>query len=145
MIKLPVWLTRQNIILAVISLSFAWGIIGTIRDLSALETKRRVKPYSFGGNIFAGVKGATGEEKYIGYLTDRDINNDKVAMRFTQAQFTLAPIILDFNNPAHRLLILDFNDLKLARAAAEKMKLRPLKVSPQGIILAERPAERPAP
>ncbi|MBF0388280.1 MAG: hypothetical protein HQL20_10610 [Candidatus Omnitrophica bacterium] len=137
--KMPWWLTRQNIVFAFIGLAILWGIVGTVRELTALQAKRRAQPYAFGGEIFAGIKGATGSEKYLGYLTDRDINNDKVAMRFTQAQFTLAPLILDFNNPNHRLLILDFQDLKQAVALAEKMQLRLLKRSPQGLLFAERP------
>ncbi len=134
----PLWLTRQNIVLSIISIALIGGAFETIRELTALHARRALQPYSFGGDIFAGVKGASGQEKYIGYITDRDIKNDKVSARFTQAQFTLAPVILDFNNINHRLLILDFQDLKQAAALGEKMKLRLLKRSPQGLLFAER-------
>ena len=137
--KLPHWLSRQNIILTIIVISISCGMIGTMIGLSNSLAKRRAIPYSFGGDIFAGIKGANGTEKYFGYITDRNINDDKTAMRLTQAQFTLAPAILDLNNVNHRLLIIDFADEKQAIALAVKLTARPLKRSPQGILLVERP------
>lgn len=130
--------TRQHFVYTVIILACAWGLFCSLRELSILEAKRKVQPYTFGGDIFAGVKGATGSEQYIGYMTDRDIKDDKVSARLTQAQFTLAPLILDFNNPDHRLLILDFQDPKNLAGIGQKFTLRLLKRGPQGIALAER-------
>lgn len=138
MIKIPGWLTRRNTAYLIILLAIAGGMTEVVRGLAAAEAKRQGHPYFFGGDMFAPLKGASGAEKYIGYLTDRNINDDQVSMRFTQAQFTLAPVILDFNNPNHRLLILDFQDEKKAVSTGIDLKARPLKRSPQGIIFAER-------
>ena len=139
MTNFPGWISRQNIFVAIISGAIIFGLTGLFRDISASRLKRQAHPYFFSGEIFAGIKGAQGTETYIGYLTDRDINNDAVSLRFTQAQFTLAPAVLDFGNARHRLIILDFHDEKKALAEAITLSLRPLKRSPQGIILAERP------
>jgi hypothetical protein len=139
MLNRPNWLNRHNIIITTIIGAIIYGLITMTLSLSEFYAKRRAHPYFFGGDLFTGIQGDQGSEKYIGYLTDRNINDDAVSMRFTQAQYTLAPVVLDFNNPDHRLLILDFQDVSKAVETARRLSLRPLKRSPQGIILAERP------
>ncbi len=136
--KIPGWLTRRNSVRLILLLAIIGGSIDVMHDLKTLFVKRRLHPYFFGGDLFAPIKGASGNEKYIGYLTDRDIKDDKVSMRLTQAQFTLAPVILDLGNSTHHFLILDFQDEKKAFAAAVQLSAKPLKRSPQGIIFAER-------
>jgi len=138
MTRTPEWLNRHTILFAVITCAILFGLTGMAVDIFHFQAKRSLHPYFFGGELFAGVKGSLGDEKFIGYLTDRNIKDDAVAMRFTQAQYTLAPAVLDFDNATHRLVILDFQDEKQAFAAAIKLSARPLKRSPQGIILAER-------
>ncbi|MBF0595594.1 MAG: hypothetical protein HQL22_11610 [Candidatus Omnitrophica bacterium] len=137
--KFENWLSRRNFMLAIIAAAVLYGTGCGLIELCSMYAQRQTHPFFFEGDLFAGVKGATGGEKYLGYMTDRDINIDKIAMRFTQAQFALAPVILDFNNSNHRLLILDFQDLKQAVALAQKLQLKLLKRSPQGLLFAERP------
>ena len=47
-------------------------------------------------------------EKIIGFLTNRDTSAEKNDQEFLLAQYMLAPVILDLNNPQHKLLILDY-------------------------------------
>ena len=138
MIKPLGWISRRNIIISVITLAIAGELTGMIIDLVKFQAKRQLHPYFFSGEIFTGVKGSLRGETFLGYLTDRNIKDDAVPMRFTQAQYALAPTVLDFGNANHRLIILDFQDEKLAFAAAIKLTAHPIKRSPQGIILAER-------
>jgi len=129
---------RAIFFLALVSLAVLIGAVNTVRELITLSEQRAARPYFFGGEQFAPIKPAIKNERAIGFMTDRDINKDTVSMRFTQAQFTLAPTILDLNNPEHRFLILDFEDRQKAFAAAKQANARPLKISPEGIIFAER-------
>ena len=130
--------SRHALITGLIALATAAGFIGVARELSDMYVRRQTHPYVFAGDIFAPIRDAAGNAWAIGYLTDRDIKSDAVSMRFTQAQFSLAPVVLDLNNPAHHYLILDFSTPQQAYAAAVQSKAKPLKISPQGIIFAER-------
>jgi hypothetical protein len=131
-------ISRHHFFIGFIFLALCAGIINSVTDLAQMQAKRKTTPYFFGGDLFAPIKGANNNERFIGYLTDRNIDTDAVSMRFTQAQFTLAPTILDFNNPQHHFLLLDFQDPKQAIAKAQELNARPLKLSPQGILFAER-------
>ncbi len=131
------WPTR--IMLATVVLASTIGGVNVIRELSTMMALRAQRPYAFSGETFAPIKPAITDERAVGFITDRDIEKDPAAsLRLTQAQFTLAPTILDLNNPGHRFLILDFTDRKNAMAATLQLKAKPLKISPDGIIFAER-------
>jgi len=62
---------------------------------------------------------------------------DRNTAQFSQAQFALAPVILDLNNLNHRFLIFDCDDERRAFAAMQQIHAKPLKRN-MGIILAER-------
>lgn len=135
----PAWISRTNLLFFIVAAAISFGLLKTTQSLSAAHAKRRAVPYFFGGDIFSGIQGALKNEQFVGYMTDRNIEDDKTSMRFTQAQFALAPSVLDLNNPNHRFLIMDFTDEKKAFAMAASLRIRPLKQGPQGILLAERP------
>ncbi|MBF0569421.1 MAG: hypothetical protein HQL18_01430 [Candidatus Omnitrophica bacterium] len=129
------------ITLAVIALAAAAGLVQTVQQLNKLVPLRRERPFVFAGIIFEGARGIIAGEKYVGYLTDRDIKGDKnAAARFAHAQMALAPIILDLNNPGHRLLIIDCQNPQVAAVILAKIKARPLRQNGPGLIIAERMA-----
>ena len=74
----------------------------------------------------------------IGYYTDKEIYNNKNNAIFTQAQFILAPTILDYTNLNHELVLINCSKLNIALKKLKELKARPIKIHPAGIILAKR-------
>lgn len=92
---------------------------------------------NFGGSQFAGLGAFLGSESHVGYITDRKPTDDATIARYEQAQYMLAPVVLDLNNTGHKLLIFDCSS---DEAALYKMKLAgavPLKRNQFGIILGQ--------
>ncbi len=109
-----------------------------IRDASILSAKRKRQPFYFSGTTFEAIRPLLKNVKYAGYCTDKDMDDKKNAALFSQAQYVLAPTILDLNNPAREFLIFDFSDEKKAISKIRELKATPLKRSPQGIIVAKK-------
>ena len=76
--------------------------------------------------------------KYVGYFTDRDQNLDETAAEFAQAQYAIAPTILDMNYQKHELILLDCTDETVAMAKVKELGAIPLKRNKFGIILAKQ-------
>ena len=77
-------------------------------------------------------------ERAVGYISDRNIDDKNIGAQFAQAELAIAPIMLDFNAPNHRFLIVDCQDERNAVAILKKFHARPIKRSNTGIIIAER-------
>lgn len=129
---------RTQITLVIIFLASATGLVHTGHNLYKISQKRREAPFVFAGAPFETIRPLFQGERSVGYLTDRDINDKNVGAQFAQAQLALAPIIMDFNNPAHRFLIVDCQDPRQAAAIITRLKAYPVKRSNTGIIIAER-------
>lgn len=100
---------------------------------------RRFFPYQFSGYKFAELKIVFKNVAVVGYYTDKNMDNPRDAMQFAQAQYVLAPAILDFNNLDHKFIIFDCSSPQRAKEKIEGVGAVPLKVSREGIILALRP------
>ena len=115
-----------------------FNYVSLIRDTSVLFAKRKRQPFYFLGTTFEAIRPLLKNVKYVGYCTDKDMDDKKNAAFFSEAQYVLAPTILDLNNPTREFLILDFSDEKKAISKIRELKAVPLKRSPQGIILAKQ-------
>ena len=78
------------------------------------------------GIQFLGIKEKLKAGLTVGYLTNRDLSPEKNDQEFLQAQYMLAPTILDVNNPRHEFNILDFTDLKYTVYAVKTLHLKPI-------------------
>ena len=65
------------------------------KEIRILGVIRQKIPYLFMGNKFLGLESILKDIKYVGYYTDKSMDRDKDALQFAQAQYVLAPIILD--------------------------------------------------
>jgi hypothetical protein len=61
------------------------------------------------------------------------------AMEFAQAEYALAPITLDINNPTHEYVILNYANPLAAFAKVKELNLVVWKQNQLGIILARNP------
>ena len=114
-----------------------------IRQLSEKVTtthhKRQEYPPIFLGIKFAGLEDILGDTEYIGYYTDNSLDDKVPAMQFAQAQYTLAPVVLDFGNMNRAFVLLDCSSEKVAFDTVKKNRLVPLRRNQFGVVLAKNP------
>jgi len=96
-------------------------------------------PYIFLGDRFRGIETFVGKAPYIGYYTNKNLDDNLSARQFAQAQLVLAPSILDLNNTEHEFIIFDCTTPQIALAKIKEIGAKPLKANPYGIILARHP------
>ena len=109
------------------------------KDIISRKKIREKNPYIFHGIKFSGLKEILHNAEYIGYYTDKDIDNTLDALQFAQAQFILAPIILDLNNTEHEFILFDCSSEAVAMERIREVKAIPIRKNQFGIILAKNP------
>ena len=83
--------------------------------------------------VFAGVSRA-------GYYTDKNLDFPIAIAQFEQAQYVLAPTVLELNNTSLPLVIFDCTTPAIALAKIKELNLTPVSASNTGIILAMSPS-----
>ena len=106
------------------------------KEIRLLGQIRRQIPYIFMGNKFLGLNTVLKSMKYVGYYTDKNLDENKPALQFAQAQYILAPIILDLNNTHHPFVLFDCSSEEVALQKIKENGLTPIKRNQFGIILA---------
>ena len=107
-----------------------------------MRQARQQIPYIFMGYKFSGLKEILKNTDTVGYVTDKNMDDRNSALQFAQAQFILAPVILELNRTDTRYLLIDCTNPQIAREKIRKIGAVPLKMNQFGIILAKNP--RPA-
>lgn len=74
-----------------------------------------------------------------GYYTDKNMENPLAIAQYEQAQYHLAPTILDLNNTNYPLVIFDCTTPQIAITKINELGLQAIKASPYGVILAINP------
>ncbi|MBP9854414.1 MAG: hypothetical protein KBD53_06075 [Candidatus Omnitrophica bacterium] len=72
----------------------------------------------------------------VGFLTNKDMSEEKNDGVFLQAQYMLAPIVLNLNEVNPEFNIMDYTDPVWAIYTIKSLRARPLATSPYGQILA---------
>lgn len=72
----------------------------------------------------------------VGFMTNKDMSEEKNDGTFLQAQYMLAPTVLNLNEIHPKLNILDYTDPVWAVYTIKSLRARPLATSPYGQILA---------
>ncbi|MDP2653015.1 MAG: hypothetical protein Q8Q08_03180 [Candidatus Omnitrophota bacterium] len=111
-----------------------------IAETVRTHRQRAIAPYPLPGNKFLGLNDFIPGASRIGYYTDKNLDINEHAMQFSQAQYVLAPIILDLNNTGHKFVIFDCSSEDVAMVRIREFQLVPFKRNPFGIILAVNPA-----
>ncbi len=76
--------------------------------------------------------------EYVGYFTDKDLTDKTNAAQFSQAQYILAPVILDLNNTQRDFIIFDCTTPDVALEKIKEIDAVPLVKNKFGIILARK-------
>ena len=134
---------RQKIVWGAVALLAAVNIVQTARNLAAIYPRKRPVAFNFAGQKFDGLQKVLKDEKYIGYYTDRDINELGPMMELLQAQHAVIPLILDPNNIDHRYIIVNCANIPAAIEKFRRLGARPVSPNNAGLFLVERPGLKP--
>ncbi len=140
----------RALFLSLVSLAVMAGLVQSALELNKYWEVRHRVPFYFYGDGFAGLSPVLAGEKYLGYYTDKDIQDPKYSSQFEQVQLTLAPVILDRieisyqkkmeevlqGRAGHRYILFDCRDEKECWRKISEIKARPLKRNNLGAVLA---------
>ena len=108
-----------------------------------LETKkvclaRQRVPFYFYGSKFKGLNQFLQETTVLGFYTDKNLADKNHAAQYAQAQYALAPLILDLDYSKHAYILFDCTSEDVAMKTIQKMGLVPLKRNQLGVVLAKK-------
>ena len=121
-------------ILLVIAVNLAESFVGILD----LYSRRQTYPFFFSGYIFLGLEKIFKDVKYVGYYTDKNLDESPTAAKFAQAQYILVPTILDLNKTDHEFILFDCSREEIAQRKIEEIKAIPFKKNKFGIILTRK-------
>ncbi|MBI3602421.1 MAG: hypothetical protein HY209_05965 [Candidatus Omnitrophica bacterium] len=109
--------------------------------LQILEHQRHPSTIAFHslGDKFKGLETVFSHVRAVGYYTDKNIDEPLVVAQFEQAQYLLAPTVLDLNHTDYAWVIFDCTSPQEAFNKIKELGLQPLKMNNFGIILAFNP------
>ncbi|MFA5059162.1 MAG: hypothetical protein WC676_00845 [Candidatus Omnitrophota bacterium] len=109
-----------------------------IKETTKNQQLRQNVPAQFLGYKFAGLEETLRDVRYIGYYSDKSLDDRVFAAQFAQAQYILTPAILDFNNTDHDFILFDCSTEDIAMRKIKQIGAVPLKKNQFGIILARK-------
>lgn len=108
-----------------------------IPDTLTIEQRKKYIPFYFQGFKFSGLEEILNGIEHVGYYTDQDISLNYHLAEFAQAQYILAPVILDLNNTQHEFILFNCSSEGKAFAKIKDIGAIPLKKNKFGILLAQ--------
>ncbi|MBF0330754.1 MAG: hypothetical protein HQL17_02365 [Candidatus Omnitrophica bacterium] len=131
------------VFIAIVGALTAFNGFQSTTKLVSLYPRQHPKSAAFAGKKFEGIQKILAGNKYIAYYTDQNLDNPGPLMELQQAQYTLAPVILDPDSLDHRFILINCVDVSKAIARMKEIGAKPLTANNMGIILAERPQVTP--
>ncbi len=126
---------RRTFFILLVAAVLCLNIFTLGKDILKMKQQRKTFPYVFTGFKFSGLNDILRGVDYIGYYTDKDMDNRQDALQFSQAQYTLAPVILDLNNTQHEYVLFDCSSPKVALKKIKEIRAVPVRKNQFGIIL----------
>ena len=128
-----------KIILALLLLSAFLSFTGsTLRAISQQAHPAAFPLHSLAAQFIGLEKVFTGLPR-AGYYTDKNMDIPLAVAQFEQAQYVLAPTVLELNNTSLPLIIFDCTTPQISMNKIKELKLTPVSFSNSGIILAVNP------
>ena len=100
--------------------------------------KGEFKPSNL-GDQFKGLEALFFQVHIAGYYTDKNIDEPLTIAQFEQAQYVLAPTILDLNHTNYSLVIFDCSSPEAALNKIKALGFQPIKANNLGVVLAFNP------
>jgi len=112
--------------------------IGIAADTIRVFDYRKNMPYHQVGVQFEGLSKTLANIDTLGYYTGRRTLEGNDLKLFTQAQYVLAPTIIEFNNLNHEYILFVTNQKIIAKMKIEEIGAIPVQVNPFGMILTRK-------
>ncbi len=126
----------QRILIVSFLAIIIFNVIVFIPEVNRIKTFKKYLKHQVIGGKFLGLENITKKINLLGYYSDT--NDDESNKLFSQAQFILAPTVLDYNNTNHEFILLVCkNDLQ-ALEKIKELNAEPLFVNKFGMILIRR-------
>lgn len=122
----------------IVVLMITYNTLKSFQYIAHTQHKKKFIPYYFLGLKFSGLDNILKEVKYVGYYTDKNLKNNRNAAQFAQAQYILAPTILDLNNSQHDFILFDCSTPQKALKKIKEFNAVPIRRNKFGIILARK-------
>lgn len=129
---------RRTLFLALVAVAAVAGSIHSAYKVGSLLAARQNKPVFFYGDLFEPIREILQTERYVGYYTDKDLKIPSNSAQMGQAQFILAPVLID-RSLNHRFILFDCQDERECWRKLHEIRAKAVKRSPTGVILAIRP------
>ncbi len=130
-------LIRKSVIYSLLA---ACLVLNSRQTFQTLTTKKRhdILPAQV---KYAGISEFIKGQRRIGYLTEQSLDNIAAAFEFAQAQYALAPVILDFNNPNLEFVIISTASTQAALEMIRTARLEPVATNKLQVLLTKNPAK----
>lgn len=129
-------LSKQNLLIAGSLIVLLVNTAALTREMAHIQQARQNSPYIFLGKKFSGLREMLKNTTSVGYYTDKNLDDNLSARQFAQAQYTMAPVVLDLHNTDHEFIIFDCDNEAAAAAKMKEIPAVPIKRNNFGIILA---------
>ena len=106
-------------------------------EVTSIEERKTYIPFYFQGFKFSGLDDVFEGVTYAGYYTDKDLNVTRHLAQFAQAQYIVAPVILDLNLTNREFILFDCIKEETAFAKIKEIGAVALRKNKFGIILAQ--------
>jgi len=136
---LPRLSSPQSIFTALVGLCILINFLVQTIEIIELKQQRKIIGYHFLGTNYAGLAPLLDKVVVIGYYTDRDLAKNVNSARFAQAQYTLAPVILNPDSLDYEFILLDCASGQKAVEKMIEMNATLVFINPKaGFILAKK-------
>jgi len=112
----------------------AFNGFSLFKETYKIQKIKSVIPHQEVGKKFYGLNTILKNIEYVGYYTDKDLKTLKNNKQLTEAQYIIAPTILDLNNTKHQYILFDCSNEEIALKKIKKLGVIPLQKH-QGLIL----------
>lgn len=137
------FLNPSRLFAVIVLIALLCGSFELFKEIETTRQARKKMPFVFQGFLFSGLDKFLPDVHHVGYYTDKDLDNSGDAARFAQAQYILAPIVLDLDYQKHDWIIFDCTTEQKAFEMMKLLGVTPVKRNQFGVILANRPPAQP--
>lgn len=107
-------------------------------EYKKVHDSRKLGPHNLVGYKFFGLEKYLSHEEFVGYYTNENMDDKEPQKMLAQAQYILAPTILDFGNFNHDYIILVCSSEAEAFRKMNEINAQPLLKNQYNVILAKR-------
>ena len=133
------WKRRNVVILAVLTAAMTANAVQSLETIRSFTAGNKIRRRGFIGDQFLPIRHLLNNAARVGYYTDRSLDEKAAAAQFAQAQYTLAPTILELNALDHPFVIFDYKNKNNSLSKIRELGLVALSMSSSGIVVAKNP------